>query len=297
MKACPRCSQTLQITRMGNVEVDGCPGCGGVWFDDKELTAVAQTHAVQLGVLEDRFQAGQPAGGRRGTMQCPTCQHALAEFEFKHSPGIKLDACQQCKGIWVDDGELRAIQDRLMSAQRSSVSAPPPAVPPPVSSDVRQKARMAVGFLTRVGCPNCKEANPAASLVCWACGTFLQGKQGLLCPRCDRPLTGKVGLGVRMDQCGGCAGVWLDKGEMATLVRHGAAQLKALQQQLGGEEGLSHMCLDGHDVLICPACTAVMFSRPYAADSGVSVNSCDHCKGTWLDAGELTGIAEWAGRR
>jgi uncharacterized protein len=298
MKTCPRCSETLSVTRMGSVEVEGCSGCGGVWFDHKELTAVAQASTGQLGALEDRFQAGRPAAEHLGTMLCPTCKQALVEFEFKHSPGIKLDGCTQCKGIWVDDGELRAIHDRLTSAPRSEAQPwpAPPGESPPVQPDIRQKARLAVGFLTRVECPGCRQSNPAASPVCWACGTLLQGKRGMLCPRCDRPLTGGVGLGVRMDTCSACGGIWLDAGELATLVRHDMAQLKELQQQIGEVEGLSHMRIEGRDVLICPVCAVGIYGRR-AADSAATINTCTHCQGTWLDAGELTLIAEWSRRK
>jgi Zn-finger nucleic acid-binding protein len=34
---CPNCGQTLQARERLGVEIDGCPGCRGVWLDRGEL--------------------------------------------------------------------------------------------------------------------------------------------------------------------------------------------------------------------------------------------------------------------
>ena len=46
-------------------------------------------------------------------MVCPVCSSELQEFEFKHAPGIKLNGCPQCKGIWADEGELDDLYRRM----------------------------------------------------------------------------------------------------------------------------------------------------------------------------------------
>src|SRR5687768_1689178 len=114
MKACPRCNASLTEAALGGISVDGCRGCGGIWFEHVELTVLARASADRLGELEDRFQPSPADRKRQARMSCPTCAVELFEFEFKHSPGIRLDACPKCKGIWVDDGELEAIRKRLL---------------------------------------------------------------------------------------------------------------------------------------------------------------------------------------
>ena len=44
-------------------------------------------------------------------MKCPKDGADLSEREFHH---VKIDVCTQCKGVWLDPGELEilAIQDR-----------------------------------------------------------------------------------------------------------------------------------------------------------------------------------------
>jgi uncharacterized protein len=41
-----------------------------------------------------------------GAMKCPRCGNALTEREFQH---VKLDACDRCKGVWFDAGELEMV--------------------------------------------------------------------------------------------------------------------------------------------------------------------------------------------
>jgi hypothetical protein len=41
-----------------------------------------------------------------GALKCPRCSAPLTEREY-HS--VKLDACEKCKGVWFDAGELEMV--------------------------------------------------------------------------------------------------------------------------------------------------------------------------------------------
>ncbi len=51
------------------------------------------------------------AARSQSMMKCPKDGSELQEREFHH---VKIDVCTQCKGVWLDPGELEivAIQDR-----------------------------------------------------------------------------------------------------------------------------------------------------------------------------------------
>jgi Zn-finger nucleic acid-binding protein len=283
----------LRETSLGAVRVDGCDGCGGVWFDHQELTAVARTQAAQLQALEDRFQPSAFPPERQSKMLCPTCQVELFEFEFKHSPGIKLDGCRQCQGIWVDDGELQAISQRLAGA--SAGASPAPTVPPPREASVRAKARQVCSTLLSFPCPQCREPNPNSALTCWACGAVLQvRREGLLCPRCDEGLRSETTLGVWTDVCGLCGGLWLDACEIAPLIERTRAAEKGLEGPLAaaGRAAPGGKRAD-ETTLLCPVCNVEMLPSHYAFGSEVIVNPCTRCRGLWLDQGELPAIVEF----
>ena len=41
-----------------------------------------------------------------GSLKCPRCSSPLTEREFHN---VKLDACEKCKGVWFDAGELEMV--------------------------------------------------------------------------------------------------------------------------------------------------------------------------------------------
>jgi Zn-finger nucleic acid-binding protein len=49
-------------------------------------------------------------------MRCPSCGGELVEIERS---GVRIDACRQCRGVWLDRGEL----DRILERERSVVGA------------------------------------------------------------------------------------------------------------------------------------------------------------------------------
>jgi uncharacterized protein len=50
-----------------------------------------------------------------GAMTCPSCGGELVELERS---GVHIDACRQCRGVWLDRGEL----DRILERERQVVA-------------------------------------------------------------------------------------------------------------------------------------------------------------------------------
>nr|WP_082373103.1 zf-TFIIB domain-containing protein [Nocardia sp. NRRL S-836] len=71
-------------------------------------------------------------------MICPKCRHAMHTFD---RDGIHLEQCENCRGIYLDNGELEQIllsyrahlQSELRQAP-SPVPAPPPYQPAPMQA-------------------------------------------------------------------------------------------------------------------------------------------------------------------
>jgi Zn-finger nucleic acid-binding protein len=82
------------------VELDHCTSCGGLWFDQGELTQ----HFANLGseIVEADLKAGQTT-----ELDCPRCrdtQLTLAELG-----GVAVETCSRCRGIFLDLGEIREL--------------------------------------------------------------------------------------------------------------------------------------------------------------------------------------------
>ena len=65
-------------------------------------------------------------------MQCPVCRVPLAMSDRQ---GIEIDYCPQCRGVWLDRGELDKIIER--SAPQAA-PAPTPASGPQPSAPLHQ---------------------------------------------------------------------------------------------------------------------------------------------------------------
>ncbi len=56
---------------------------------------------------------------RRGEpMRCPSCEARLVEVE---RADVLIDACPECRGVWLDRGEL----DRILARERQQMAADP----------------------------------------------------------------------------------------------------------------------------------------------------------------------------
>lgn len=103
---CPKCEQALHPRRFGEVVVDQCPVCQGVWLDLGELPVLRQqqnTHYSQ--------GSGETAVYNVLSAPCPHCggDGHMTRIHDLARPEIVMDTCPVCYGIWLDGGELDAL--------------------------------------------------------------------------------------------------------------------------------------------------------------------------------------------
>lgn len=72
-------------------------------------------------------------------MLCPVC--TTRTLQMSERQGIEIDYCPQCRGVWLDRGELDKIIERAAAPAPAAAApvppparaaAPPPPPPPPV---------------------------------------------------------------------------------------------------------------------------------------------------------------------
>lgn len=56
-------------------------------------------------------------------MKCPVCN---TELKMTDRQGVEIDYCPNCRGVWLDRGELDKIIERSATIQQQPVAAPPP---------------------------------------------------------------------------------------------------------------------------------------------------------------------------
>ncbi len=108
---CPRCHTSLQEMSNHNVKIDVCyNGCGGIWFDPRELKKMDEHHEADESFLQKLSQSQNKTVSTSEKLNCLSCndQPMYRRF-FSVKRVIELDECPQCAGMWLDAGELTHI--------------------------------------------------------------------------------------------------------------------------------------------------------------------------------------------
>jgi len=109
MKKCFSCQEDLDTAVLYDIEVDFCPKCRGIWFEEDELRLAKDKKDEELKWLDvDLWKDKRKFKIAKGKKACPDCRLPLYEVNYGDSK-IKVDVCNICKGIWLDQGEFRAI--------------------------------------------------------------------------------------------------------------------------------------------------------------------------------------------
>lgn len=109
--SCPKCkSPSVHEFRTGeDVTIDLCDRCGGSWFQKGELADACELAQD----FPDKAAAMKTA--RPTAFTCPRCKgEKLVEVDYSAielaSGRLKVDYCKKCEGIWVDKGEMVALE-------------------------------------------------------------------------------------------------------------------------------------------------------------------------------------------
>lgn len=180
---CPACDVLLDSLRVGEIELDECPRCLGLWFDQGELHAVLSSRMA----LKPRPQGisaylpeeepdpdlmPEPAFTASAHRLGPCCRCGGLLMEQK-SPDHSLAACARCGGFWVPAAAFNALR-----AQQPAPESTP-------------------------------SSRPAAAVA-------LRGR----CPACDIPMRPEDRQGQGYHQCAQCGGVFLPKGGLTFILAH-----------------------------------------------------------------------------
>jgi Zn-finger nucleic acid-binding protein len=115
---CPRCDIELGSTRVADLEIEECAGCGGTWFEEDELRRAKDRSDPDLAWMDfeiwkhpEKFEVSVKR------IRCPRCDIDMAAVEYD-STKIEVDYCLRCQSVWLDAGEfekiIEALEDELI---------------------------------------------------------------------------------------------------------------------------------------------------------------------------------------
>ncbi len=118
-RSCPRCAAVLHARRVGDIVIDECGACLGVFLDHVAIKRVvidrAQSRAeALLGALPRREVNPVPTAGQKMYLPCPVCRVVMNRRLFATGTGVIIDVCRT-HGTFFDAGELPLIIDFVMN--------------------------------------------------------------------------------------------------------------------------------------------------------------------------------------
>jgi hypothetical protein len=111
---CPRCLVPMTASRldMGGLIIDAhdCRTCTGHFIGFADLKAVESVVDVRL--LKWRNLPGLETQGR--ILFCPKCPGVkpMEKIVSERDQRVVMDICHSCDSVWLDRGELEAIQQK-----------------------------------------------------------------------------------------------------------------------------------------------------------------------------------------
>jgi Zn-finger nucleic acid-binding protein len=106
---CPKCHAAMRRLRVGEIDIDRCQSCEGVWLDalekEKLLRRPKDARAADAGAGVPRH-APTPV-----VMLCPRDKSRLIGMADVNQPHVKYESCTVCGGVFLDAGELKDLSE------------------------------------------------------------------------------------------------------------------------------------------------------------------------------------------
>ena len=101
---CVKCTSVLDKARVGDVEVDLCPSCGGLWLDHGEIERLGRGKPEDSTRL--RIGARRHDGARSGVGHDDVVPGLPRPAQRMDLGPVHIEYCGKCHGIFLDKGEL-----------------------------------------------------------------------------------------------------------------------------------------------------------------------------------------------
>jgi uncharacterized protein len=101
---CPKCSHPMEQVVYGDIEVDRCTLCKGLWFDAREheeLKKIPGSEAIDIGDADVGAIFNHD-----DRIRCPRCAGRMLRMVDPDQPHIWYESCSSCHGVYFDAGEF-----------------------------------------------------------------------------------------------------------------------------------------------------------------------------------------------
>lgn len=103
---CPKCRiEEMKIETLSGIEIDRCPVCKGIYLDKGEFEKLV---VLEAGTGDSFAFSAISDAMDEVPAYCPHCEHDMVSNVGPAD--LKVDRCEKCGGIFLDQGELATLQ-------------------------------------------------------------------------------------------------------------------------------------------------------------------------------------------
>jgi Zn-finger nucleic acid-binding protein len=121
---CPKCKEKMKKSTVGEIILNECQNCGGMWFERGGLDAVKDEVLPDIGWLDiDTWKKQAEFKARMNPLACPKCRDVdLITIQDRKSK-TEISMCTKCKGTWLATGQFLNLINALLD-EANQKSAP-----------------------------------------------------------------------------------------------------------------------------------------------------------------------------
>ncbi|MBI1344834.1 hypothetical protein GC163_00945 [bacterium] len=106
---CPACDTELLTAAVDRIAAQVCPTCHGLLFASEAFAHLVRHRRAEYSGA-DRMPQPLDPDQLAGRVNCPHCKKPMDRHPYG-GPGCQIiDCCTRCEIIWLDSGELAAIE-------------------------------------------------------------------------------------------------------------------------------------------------------------------------------------------
>lgn len=107
-RCCPVCHQRMPVIELEGEKVDKCPDNHGYFFDCGELEKIVRIVKLfnEVSLSEEDIDTSSDEEKER-MFSCPDADGEMKKIGIA---GMTIDVCEECGGIWLDNGEISALK-------------------------------------------------------------------------------------------------------------------------------------------------------------------------------------------
>jgi Zn-finger nucleic acid-binding protein len=106
---CPLCNVDLVRLTYEGLKIEQCASCRGVLVSDDRLAGIKTKRERSKQQLEAELDSSRkPDTAKR--VRCPGCWEQMEKERCKKPQPFFIDRCEECRLVWLDGGEVAAVQ-------------------------------------------------------------------------------------------------------------------------------------------------------------------------------------------